>query len=383
MRPRRQSGYVELRGTKRKYWYGHYSLYIKGENGNTQRKKTGDFLGYKSEMTKLDAEDKLQQIIYRATGQGVNATDKVTLEWFWKNRFLVARKSGWSDATESGNMTDWRLYIAPALGELKLSEIEQFRVQLHFNELAEQDYSKSVIQKSKTLLSSILSYAVDLEFLPRNPMISASGRPAVKMPKVKRREKPTLTEEHMTDLINLLVGRDRLILLLAYYFGLSAEEVFGLTWDCLSQDILRIRHVAWRGTLYRDTTKREARRRDLPLHPELYDMIVAWQRESGGKGTGLMFPGKDGESPMWPNVWLQKRVMPFASRLGISNVTFQIMRRSFSTENLERDPKSVQAIMGHARLDVTANIYAQAQLKKMAKLLDDRWASLGLTTSVQ
>lgn len=71
--------------------------------------------------------------------------------------------------------------------------------------------------------------------------------------------------------------------------------------------------------------------------------------------------------------------MPTARRIGIANVTFQIMRRSFSTDNLARDPKSTQAIMGHAKLDMTVNVYAQSQESKVAELLNSRWLRLGLS----
>jgi integrase len=188
-----------------------------------------------------------------------------------------------------GNQTDWSTYIAPGLGDLKLSEIEPFAMQKHFNQLAADGRAKSIVQKSKTLLSSVLSYAVDLHFLDKNPMIAASGRHAVRMPKCKRSEKPIVSDDQMAQLIALVADqRDRLILVLAYHYGLSAEEVFGLTWDCLDKHYIHVRHVAWRGTLYRDTTKREARRRDLPLHPDLKAMIADWQMESGGEGRATL-----------------------------------------------------------------------------------------------
>jgi integrase len=53
------------------------------------------------------------------------------------------------------------------------------------------------------------------------------------------------------------------------------------------------------------------------------------------------------------------------------------MRRSFSTINLARDPKATQAIMGHAKLDMTANVYAQSLESKVIELLDRRWLTLG------
>jgi integrase len=386
MRPRLQTGRIRERGSKRKYWYGSYYIYLKGENGKEIRKETGEWLGWKSETTKTAAQRKLNQLIFQATGQGVTPTDKVTLSWFWQNRFFVARKGGWSDSTLRGNQSDWDHYIAPALGDLKLSEVEPFVMQKHFNQLATDGYAKSVVQKSKTLLSSMLSYAVDLKFLPANPMIAASGRHAVRMPKCKPRSRPIIADDQMAQLIAMIVDRrDRLILILAYYYGLSAEEVFGLTLDCVDQKFLHVRHVAWRGTLYRDTTKREPRRRDLPLNPDLKAMLMEWVAESGCKGNALLFPGKDGHSPLWANVWLQKRILPTAQQIGIENITFQIMRRTFSTDELERDPKSVQYIMGHSKPDMTANIYAQSQQPHVTKLLNDRWTrlSLGATSGVQ
>jgi len=78
-------------------------------------------------------------------------------------------------------------------------------------------------------------------------------------------------------------------------------------------------------------------------------------------------------------VWLQKRILPTAGVVGIDNLTFQIMRRTFSTEELERDPKSVQAIMGHTKPDMTASIYAQSQEKQVTALLNERWMRLGLS----
>ena len=95
LRPRYQSGRIKERGTKRKYWYGCYYLYMKDENGQEQRKETGEFLGFKSEVTKGEARQKLQKLIFAHTGSSVAATDKVTLNWFWQNRFLwPARAAG-------------------------------------------------------------------------------------------------------------------------------------------------------------------------------------------------------------------------------------------------------------------------------------------------
>jgi integrase len=262
------------RGTKRKVYVGQFSVYVAGPDGRQVRKQRKPVLGFKSEMTKTDARDKLQQIIFRETKQGVAPSDQVTLDWFWENRYLPAKETGWAEPTAYNSKIDWKNYVARGLGSLHLSEIEPFVLQAHFNQLAKQGRAKSVVSKAKVLLSSVLSYAADLNFLPGNPMISTSGRHKVTMPKCPRNPKPILTDEPMAQLIAMITHpRDRLILILAYHYGLSAEEVFGLTWDAIDDHYVHIRNVAWHGKLYRDSTKRESRRRDLPLHPDLKTML--------------------------------------------------------------------------------------------------------------
>ena len=379
MRTRIQRGTLEKRGKKRAYWYGRWEIITRDAEGNPIRRQTGAHLGFCSDTTKTQAQQKLEQEIFKSTGSAVNASDKVTLQWFWENRFLPARESGWSEATRKGNKVDWDCYVGPGLGSLSLADIEPFVMQKHFNDLADRKFVKSVVQKSKTLLSSVLSYAADLKFLPANPMIGTSGRHTVRMPKCIKHPKPTIAIDQAAQLIALVQNRkDKLILILAMHYGMSAEEVFGLTWDCIDGSYVHIRNVAWRGKLYRNTVKRETRRRSLPLNPELSTMIAEWKEESGGEGSALVFPGRDGEHPMWAGVWLQKHITPIAKPAGIPKVTFQILRRSFSTENLASDPKSVQAIMGHAKPDMTANIYAQSVEKKVRTLLSDQWTRLGL-----
>ena len=108
LRLRRQTGHVTVKGTKRKYFYGEFNVYVKDATGKSVRKHRGEFLGYKSETTKSAAEDKLQQIIFRETGQGISATDKVSLAWFWENRFKPMRSGRWSQASQDNFECDWR-----------------------------------------------------------------------------------------------------------------------------------------------------------------------------------------------------------------------------------------------------------------------------------
>ena len=63
--------------------------------------------------------------------------------------------------------------------------------------------------------------------------------------------------------------------------------------------------------------------------------------------------------PMWPGVFLQKRIQPIAKTLGISvPVTFQVLRRSCTTRNQKNGSlKDVQVHMGHGSIETTGNVY--------------------------
>jgi len=216
-------------------WY--FNTYVKDTTGKSVRKHRGEFLGYKSQITKSAAEDKLQQIIFKETRQGIRATDKVTLAWFWENRFKPMRSGGWSQASQDNFECDWRNYIKPKLGELHLSKFDKFLLQNHFNELAAADYSEWVVKRSKTLLSSIFIEAVDLGFLAANLMAK------VKLPRCKVTEKPVILREDVFRLWAAIPGlRDRLIFRIGVFLRSRASELFGLAADCWNgSSVLEIR----------------------------------------------------------------------------------------------------------------------------------------------
>ena len=97
--------------------------------------------------------------------------------------------------------------------------------------------------------------------------------------------------------------------------------------------MLEIRNTVYKGTLRRAKVKTDGSHRTVPVPPDMRTMLQNWIEWSGASGDDLLFPGKDGKSPMWPGVWLQKRVQSVAKKLGITTtVTFQVLRRSFATD---------------------------------------------------
>jgi len=367
VRQRHQKGWVEERGSERKYWYGHWYSYSKDEQGRDVRKQTGEVLGFKSEMTKGAARDKLQKIIFERCGEQVKPSDAVTLEWFYTNRFEPLRRGNWSPATLHGNQGDMERYIKPALGKVPLREFDLFRCQTYLNKLADSNYSESLVARCRTMLWSIFDVAVELDYLRKNPMAR------VDVPKCKPTPKPIIAKEDIARLFGAVTDtRDRLILMLGVFAGPRSSEVFGIQWDCYKGDHIEIRNTAWCGKLYEWRVKRRDSFRRIKLGPQTQQLFEKWRAEcSDAAPEALVFPGRGGR-PLWVGSFLQKRIQPIAKSLGITvPVTFQVLRRSCTTRNQKHGTmKDVQAHMGHASIETTGDVYMMEIPESVARMVE-------------
>ncbi|MGD1097337.1 MAG: tyrosine-type recombinase/integrase [Bryobacteraceae bacterium] len=88
----------------------------------------------------------------------------------------------------------------------------------------------------------------------------------------------------------------------------------------------------------------------------------------------MLFPNRDGRPKNRQNE-LNRMLKPAAARAGLGNVTFQMLRRTYSTlSQTTSGLKDIQAQMRHARPDTTAGIYMQtipAQQADSVRLLEE------------
>jgi len=274
-------------------------------------------------------------------------------------------------------LCDWNNYIKPKLGNIPLAKFDKFLLQIHVNDLADK-YGEWVIKRTKTLLSSIFIEAVDLQFLASNPMTK------VKLPKYKPTPKPLLPIEDARRLYAALpLLRDRLIFRLGVFLGPRASELFGFTVDCWKGDVLEIRQTAYKGKLRKAKTKTDGSRRSVPVPPDMRAMLRRYIDESGLSGNDLLFPGRDGEHPLWPGTWLQKHLQNVAKEIAIGGpVTFQVLRRSFVTRH-RNELKDAAAVVGHTNYaTTTANVYAQSVEVSVIAMLEEDERRIGLLEQV-
>jgi integrase len=378
MRSRHQNGHIEL--TAARTWKAHWHEYIADpETGKQKRVHKSKIVGTKSEMTKWKATEELEKIVAPLnTGGNSKQDDRVTLEWFWTNRFLPMRAGSWRVATKRGCETDWKQYLNPKFGGMALKEIDLFSCQSHINQLAADGYSESVVKRARTMLSSVLELAVELDFTVKN------AAKKVKLPVCIATAKPTLSKEELVALIKAVtIPRDQLILMVGAFCALTASELFGLRWGCYDGDKLIIRAGAYQGQVY-DRVKRKARERMVPLAPVIAERFEAWKKLSKNTGDeALIFPGRGGKA-MWSGIFLEDHIKPFAATLGITTpVTFQVLRRSCATRNQANGTlKDVQTHLGHSNIQTTGNTYMQAIPASVKEMVDSDVADVMATKPV-
>src|SRR5215471_17764600 len=154
-----QRGWVVLRGKK---WYGYYRRTVLDPIKNEQKVDTVPVvLGQKSQLTKFQARERLEQEIAKQNGQTpagrVMNDGAVTFGWFVRNRFFPLKEAKWR--TETAKVK--KLIIKKDL-------FDPFTLQVHLNKLGAMR-SKDRVLQIKAYMKDIFAEAVEQDFLTKDP----------------------------------------------------------------------------------------------------------------------------------------------------------------------------------------------------------------------
>jgi integrase len=370
-RQRYQRGRVFLKGRRAKKWWGRYYVYVLDENGSERRKWKLEPLGLASEMTKTDARRKLQDIIDRATAQPWAKPDPETpWDHFIRTRYLPTRQPTWKPRTAHTTLSLFEHHIIPAFGARALDSITVFECQKFVHDKAASGLSRSMVEVCRAHLRAVFQEAVRQKYLADNP---ATGLLLAHMAKPAKR---TLNVEECRRLASAMVDPgDRLIFRISLLCGLRPGETFALRWDdVLEGDELRI-DEAVQGTSTRlGTTKTEGSTAKVAVSPLLALEVANWRLIRNPRHEReFLFPGRR-DRPRSYNTWLRDVLQKVATGLGIPDVNFQVLRRTFSTRAQRHGtPKDIQTQMRHANVQTTLGVYQQPipeSVRAMVEALD-------------
>lgn len=265
-------------------------------------------------------------------------------------------------------MCIYRKHIKPALGSVPVARITSGMVQEAAELLLISGLSASTVRGVCRLLSNVMRYAQDENYIGRNPCQKL--RIDMETPADQR----VLSQCEHRILREAALESADLPVLLAMYTGMRLGEICALRWADMDLDrgtvsvcrtVQRISVADGRTELIIGTPKSVNSRRVLPVPGFILDLLRA--RQNGRSGYVFGAPDRPAE----PRT-LQRRFTRMTASLGLTGVHFHTLRHSFATRMIELgvDIKTISTLLGHSSTRTTLDIYAHSLIDTQRAAID-------------
>ena len=258
-----------------------------------------------------------------------------------------------------------RVHIKPALGRVKLKDLNATHARGLYREKLEGGSSPRTVQYIHTTLRKALQDAVSDGLIPRNV---ADG---IKAPRPKKKEINPLSPEQARAFLEAVRG-DRLeaLYVLAIHRGLRQGELLGLRWkdvnfEAGSLQVRRTLSLTRQGHVFEPPKNGKGRSVELTQDASnaLKCHLTRQLEEIEALGDeyqdqGLIFPGEKGQA-MRP--WtLTRKLERILGHTGLPHIRFHDLRHTCATLLLSKGvhPKFVQELLGHATISITLDRYS-------------------------
>ncbi len=239
-----------------------------------------------------DAESTLTEFLrLRALKRTRHGGEVILADWLevWLRDFICPNRE---KTTVHGYENIIRLHLVPALGEVKLPELQPAQLQRYYAELLEKGLSHNTVRKHHVLLHTALEAAVRQGLLREN--VTRYVTPPAKVLPSHRYYDPAQLHE----LFCRCAGTEiEPAVKLAGYLGLRRSEICGLKWRCVDLDakIVTVREVRTSvgGTFIEKKPKSYSSVRRLcydgvsDLEKLLTRLHDEWERGQRARGTGF------------------------------------------------------------------------------------------------
>jgi integrase len=318
---------------------------------------------------KRDAENLLRRIT-EELARGVYGRDPAPTFGEFAKGFLRQKQGEVKPSTYRDYEQVIEDHLLPYLGAKPLDEIKPAHVAGLLLHLQERGVSAATRGKILRVLRVIVRQALALEFIPKD--VTAG----IRAPRVDRKEPRFLTPDEVNALLAATAGSDiGDIIAVAVLAGLRRGEILGLTWDCVDFGSRVLRVVrSYHPVSGLSDLKSAASRRTVPMSPHLVAILQARKRRLHPPPDGLVFPSREGTVRGRGN-FVAREFEPALKAAGIGHIRFHDLRHTFASLAIEGglDIKTLQVVMGHSSIAVTANTYAHlyhSALERAGRALD-------------
>jgi integrase len=362
MQRRFQSGCLFKRGTRRKVWIGRWREAQKMADGSIGAIQRSEILGMVADLSKTEAQRLLAAKLAPLNSGMVRPGSAATFKDFaaeWETVVLCSYRPSTREFYRS-TLDRWLL---PYWSQWRLADIRLIDVRKWLNSYTA-TYASSVVKHMRATLSKMLSDAVEMGQIERNP---AKGFRTPRGKAVKRAA--VLSREQIAVVIANLGEPLRTAVRLVSILGMRQSELAGLR--CCDLDFsgkaITVRQSRYRGHM--SETKTEGSTRILPM-PVTTEGPLHMLAETCANPEGLLFCTPAGRPLNFDNV-TRDIFRPLADAAEIPRFTWRSFRRSVSTQ-MHRDGvplKALQDLLGHSNPEMTL-IYTQTGMEDLRKAVD-------------
>ncbi len=292
-------------------------------------------------------------------------------EWLdiWLSEYCGAIKPGTLKCYSDGV----RNHIRPALGKIRLCELQPHDVQRFINGLQRKDkpLSPKTIKNIHGVLCKALSEACRVKYIASNPAAGCI------LPKVIRDEiHPFETAEIRAFMDAIRGDPSEAIFFVALNTGMRLSEILGLRWSRVDfkKSIIKVdaQLLVKRGkdTVRELGTPKNGKSRSFIAANVVMDCLHAvnlkqkeWQLRAGQAWSNpldLVFTNEIGQEI--PHATIEHRFARMLKAAGIDGHRFHDLRHTFTVESVRAgvDPKTLSSMLGHSSVSFTLDVYAHA-----------------------
>ncbi len=250
-----------------------------------------------------------------------------------------------------------RSQIRPKWGDCPIAHVKPLAVELWIKGLPLSGRSKGHVRE---VMHMLFDWAMRWELIPhdRNPMslVRVKGcSKRTRLPKI-------LTIEEFNRLLERLKEPYRTMALVALFLGPRVSEIAGLKWSDVDWDRSTISIArSWVIGEVADT-KTEGFAKSLPMDSDLAVILKQHRERTKAYDSPWIFVNPATGNPYWPSKIRENHLVPAGIAAGIGRVGWHTFRHTYSPllREHEVDIKVQQALLRHADIRTTMNIYTQA-----------------------
>ena len=341
----------------------------------------------------IEKELNRQTILFEEECMHGGRVSAVKFEDFAKQWFKEYAEMRLKESTIQGYRTmERRIY--KSIGHIRLDKLTTRHIQKFILELCEAEckgkrhkckkLSTKTIKLYKSMISSILDYAVKMQMIRENPCRN------VQIPRVVTPEKEYYTIEEAQKLFELFEQESEhnyiyvCFHILAIYSGFRLGELMGLEWKDIdfSTNVVTVNRTCLYSKdkgHYTETPKTSQSMRSLKLPQDVMNVLKNWQglQDEQRKKGGSKWCETDRVFTKWNGLTLDRSApgryfKKFCERTGMRYVTNHSWRHLNATLliNSGIDVKTVQSCLGHSVATTTLNLYCHTFRTAQAAAMD-------------